>query len=356
MTGRYLPGASARFVSTYPRCHNHAVSETAAREDRGLFELVLGDGRPFLWVTAASLMFSGGFALFLSASREFLPHDVAYLGMTADQLCALERCRVVAFMIHDRVAFGGTLVGVGALYVWLVLFPLSAGRAWAWWTLAVSGLLGFGSFLTYLGYGYLDSWHGVGTLLLLPVFAVGLIRSRRLIEGPAGPGSLLRPGTGLHLRTREGAGRAVMLLASGAMALGGLTIMWVGISSVFVPQDLTFMRTTKEALDAVNPRLAPLIAHDRAGFGGGVTTTGLTALLCIWCSRPTKGLWQALAFSWVAVSATAIGIHLIVGYTDLFHLAPAVLGSAAFGVGLALTARSSLRPASEARADTDRPG
>lgn len=325
------------------------MRDAPAREDRGLFELVLGDGRPFLLVTAASLMFSGGFALFLSASREFLPHDVAYLGMTADQLCALERCRVVAFMIHDRVAFGGTLIGVGALYVWLVAVPLSAGMAWAWWTLAVSGALGFGSFLTYLGYGYLDTWHGVGTLLLLPVFLVGLLRSRRLLDEPLGVGSLLRPGTGLRLRTSDGVARALMLVASSAMALGGLTIMWVGISSVFVPQDLTFMQTTKEALDAVNPRLAPLIAHDRAGFGGGVATTGLTALLCIWCSRLSRSLWQALAFSWAAVSASAIGIHLIVGYTDPFHLAPAVLGSALFGAGLAMSARTRLGDVQTAR-------
>jgi hypothetical protein len=38
-------------------------------------------------------------------------------------------------------------------------------------------VVGFLTFLAYLGYGYLDTWHGVATLFLLPVFGVGLLRS-----------------------------------------------------------------------------------------------------------------------------------------------------------------------------------
>jgi hypothetical protein len=41
----------------------------------------------------------------------------------------------------------------------------------------VSATLGFASFLAYLGYGYLDAWHGAATLLLLPTFVVGLMAS-----------------------------------------------------------------------------------------------------------------------------------------------------------------------------------
>jgi hypothetical protein len=47
-------------------------------------------------------------------------------------------------------------------------------ESWSWWTLVCSGLAGFLSFLSYLGYGYLDTWHGAATLLLLPVFVAGL--------------------------------------------------------------------------------------------------------------------------------------------------------------------------------------
>src|SRR5215510_8995282 len=113
--------------------------------DRGLFEAIIGDGRPLLTFTALSLVLSGAFALFLSASGHFLPHDIQFLGMTADQLCALYRCRIVHFMFHDRVSFGGALIAVGTLYIWLAEFPLRRGEAWSWWLLVVSGAVGFGS-------------------------------------------------------------------------------------------------------------------------------------------------------------------------------------------------------------------
>jgi len=71
-------------------------------------------------------------------------------------------------MIHDRATFGGVLIAIGTLYLWLAEFPFRRGDAWAWWTLLLSGFVGFLSFLGYLGYGYLDSWHGIATLLLLP--------------------------------------------------------------------------------------------------------------------------------------------------------------------------------------------
>src|SRR6266545_837692 len=244
--------------------------------DPGLFETILGDGRPLLVLTGASLMFSGGFALFLSAGRQFLPQDLAFLGMTPAELCRLNGCRVLDFMIHDRVAFGGALIAIGSLFVWLAIFPLGEGEDWAWWIFILSGAIGFGSFLAYLGFGYLDTWHGVGTLLLLPVFALGLVRSRRLVAG-VGPGVMLRPRAGPPWASQSGLGRGLMLVAAAGMTLGGFTILWVGVTRVFVSQDLGFTGTTRMALDALNPRIVPLLAHDRAGFGGAVCTTGLTA-------------------------------------------------------------------------------
>ena len=81
-------------------------------------------------------------------------------------------------MFHDRVAYGGTLLAIGMGYLWLAAFPMRRREAWAWWALAFSGGIGFLAFLTYLGQGYLDTWHGVATLFLLPVFITGLWRSR----------------------------------------------------------------------------------------------------------------------------------------------------------------------------------
>jgi hypothetical protein len=136
---------------------------TATTDDnRGLLQAIIQDGRPLISLTAILLILFGLFAFFLAATKHFLPHDVAYLGMTSEELCTINECRIVHFMIHDRVSFGGALVGIGFLYLWLVEFPLRQRQAWAWWLLLLSGAMGFGSFLLYLGYGYLDTWHGVG--------------------------------------------------------------------------------------------------------------------------------------------------------------------------------------------------
>src|SRR6266446_942767 len=105
------------------------------------FEQLAEDGRPALMLFAVGLLISGAFAVFLSARRESLPHDVAFLGMTAKELCDLADCRVVRFMFHDRVAFGGSLMATDVLYLWLAVFPLRNGERWAWWAFALSGIL-----------------------------------------------------------------------------------------------------------------------------------------------------------------------------------------------------------------------
>jgi hypothetical protein len=120
------------------------------------------------------------------------------------------------------------------------------------------------------------------------------------------------------------------------MIAGGLTVMMVGMSWVFVPQDLDFMGLRPADLQAISARLVPLIAHDRAGFGGAICTTGITVFFCVWCARPSKNLWQVLCFSGLVGFASAIGIHPIVGYNSLPHLAPAIFGALLFVVGLVL--------------------
>jgi hypothetical protein len=307
------------------------------QQDRGLLRELVGDGVPMLVASAAALIFAGGFALFLAASGEFLPHDMRYLGMTAGDLCSVAQCRVVDFMIHDRAAFGGSLVGIGLLYLYLALFPLRRGEAWAWWLFVVTGVAGFLSFLSYLGYGYLDSWHGIGTLLLLPVFAIGVLKTRRLVTPWRGPLSLLTAGRRPDIRTRAGLGRAAMVLSAGGVAVAGLVIYSIGVSHVFVPEDLEFMRASPDDLNAVNPRLIPLIAHDRVGFGGAVFTLGLLTLVTVWCSAQTRALWETLALAGTVALGGAFLPHIIIGYTNLWHLAPVAAGAGSLVIGLTLT-------------------
>jgi hypothetical protein len=310
---------------------------------RGLLEALVGDGRPLLLFTGLALVLSGSFALFLAASGQFLPHDVQYLGMQAETLCSLQQCRIVHFMIHDRVAFGGALIAVGFLYMWLAEFPLRHAQAWAWWTFLLTGIMGFSSFLAYLGYGYLDTWHGMATLLLLPCFLVGLYRSYRIVDEPKSFPRLAPVAWG-PWGSAFGIGRLCLIGTALGMMAGGLTIWVVGMSSVFVPQDLAYMGLDTGHLHAINPRLIPLIAHDRAGFGGAIATCGLTVLACACYARPSRSLWQILAWSGSVGFATAIGVHAVIGYTDAVHLAPAVVGAFLFLVGLLLCAKPMLKP------------
>jgi len=290
---------------------------------------LLGDGRPLLVVSALLLVGSGAFAIFQAITGNFLPHDTLYLGMTASELCALQGCRILHFMIHDRISFGGVLVAIGVLYLWLTAFPLRRRESWAWWALALSSLAGFVSFLSYLGYGYLDTWHGAATLTLLPLFVMGLVRTRRLRRVDVVPDSI-------DLRSGRGIGRALLLLSSIGISIAGLTIMTVGMTNVFVPQDLEFMGMTRAAISAINPRLVPLIAHDRAGFGGALLSFGVAMFGCMRYARPSRALWQALTIAGVAGFGTAVGVHPAIGYLSFTHLGPAVLGCFVFAAGLAL--------------------
>src|SRR6185369_2007352 len=108
------------------------------RDERGVFEAFFSDGRVLLSITGLVLILSGGFAIFQSLTGYFLPQDVHALGFDARQLAAAANMRVVHFMFHDRVAFGGTLLAVGSAYWYLAEFPMRDGVPWAWWTFLVS--------------------------------------------------------------------------------------------------------------------------------------------------------------------------------------------------------------------------
>jgi len=254
-------------------------------------------------------------------------------------------------MIHDRVSFGGVLLAIGTMYLWLVVFPLRRGEPWAWWAIAVSGIAGFLSFLTYLGYGYLDTWHGVATLVLAPIFAGGLILTRKLAPGRAG----LPPR--FDLRSRDGFGRALIVASTFGIVCAGLTIMTVGMTRVFVPTDLTFMGVTADELRNLNAHLVPLIAHDRAGFGGALVSCGLAMLIAALYGLPSRSLWQALAIAGVTGFGTAILVHPAIGYTDAIHLGPAVAGCCIFTIGMVLAIPSVARDlGGRGRAEAAHPG
>ena len=307
----------------------------AAGNSAGLLTALVGDGRPLLTLVALGLILSGVFALFLSITGQFLPHDVSFLGMQPTALCDLHQCRVVHFIFHDRVSFGGTLIAIGTLYLWLLAFPLQLGEPWAWWTLLLTSIVGFLSFLAYRIYGYLDSWHGVATAALLTLFIAGIWKTHELLPAhQQGWRNLLQPGMPLTLTTRVGFGRACLLFVGAGMFLAGSVIIILGSTVVFVPQDITYLGFSAAQLNAINPHLVPLIAHDRAGFGGGLASCGLTVLMIVWKTRPSLALWQALLVSGITGFGCAIGVHYPMGYLIPSHLAPAWTGAVIYAVGI----------------------
>ena len=133
----------------------------AADYNGGFLSALVGDGRPLLVLFAVGLVVSGLFALFLSATVTFLPQDIAFLGMDPQTLGGMHHQRIVHFMFHDRVSFGGTLIAVGTLYLWLLAFPLGLRGIGVWVGLAV----GLATVATLL----LARWRLRGRLGLLPV-------------------------------------------------------------------------------------------------------------------------------------------------------------------------------------------
>jgi hypothetical protein len=306
---------------------------------RTLLEALISDGRFLLIFTALVLILSGLFVIIQSMTGHFLPHDVSYLGLDADALSAFNNGTITLFMFHDRVSFGGSIIAVGLLYLWLAEFPLKNREGWAWYLFVFSGIIGFGSFLTYLGFGYLDTWHGVATGLLLPFYITGVVKSHVLVKGDISIRKVFQLKERINLRSTFGIGKAFLFFSSTGILFAGLTIMIVGMTTIFVPQDLDYMNITVCGIDKINTKLKPLIAHDRAAFGGGLATIGLLYFFIIRRSSATINLWQIIAVSMAVGFSTAIGVHFFIGYTSFTHLFPAYFGAATSAIGLTMTYR-----------------
>jgi len=217
-------------------------------DDRSLLDVILADGRSLIALTGISLALSGLFAILQSVSGQLLPQDSHAIGMDSSALMHAGNRHLLGFMFHDRVAYGGTLFSIGAGYLWLAAFPLKARQPWAWWALVFSGGLGFLAFLTYLGQGYLDSWHGVATLFLFPVFVAGIWRSR--------PSPLSFRHVFTHAPEDEALaekwGRILLGACAAGLIMAGLTIAIFGMTTVFVPSDLRFIALNPAALRQIS--------------------------------------------------------------------------------------------------------
>ncbi|MFE5966556.1 hypothetical protein [Streptomyces sp. NPDC056463] len=258
-------------------------------------------------------------------------YDRDYLGMTLDELHAANH-HLVHFLQHDRITMAGTMVSIGALYTGLAVGGIRRGRAWAREAYLLSGAIGFPTLFYFLATGFVEPLHTATTLVLFPMFVAAVRRAphtprwRRMPEGPEPE------------RRRALVGQLLLVVTGAGLFVGGTVISLVGLTGVFVPSDLVFLGADTQALEAVNPRLVPFVAHDRAGFGGALMAAAAAiTLLSAW----GWGRGEAWVF-WSLATAAAFGflpavlVHGAIHYTDFLHLAPVYIGIILTATGLLL--------------------
>jgi hypothetical protein len=226
------------------------------------------------------------------------------------------------------------MIAVGVLYVGLSVFGSRQGLHWARQSVLISAVTGFLTFFLFLGFGYLDPFHAFVTVALLQFMVLG-VHARLGTFTPA-----IRPERRGNRAWRMSLWGQLLLVLHGFGLLGaGAVISVIGVTHVFVHEDLEFMRTTADALATADSRLVPLVAHDRATLGGMLLAAGWLFLLpALWGFRGgSRWLWWSTLIAGLIAYAAAIGVHYAVGYLSVKHLLPAFGGLVVMLVGLILS-------------------
>ena len=272
-------------------------------------------------------------ALAIASTRVVLPYDEQFVDLNRAEIAAINP-HLLSFMTHDRVTLAGVMTTLGVLYCGLSLFGIRRGLHWARVSVLTSAFVGFLSFFLFLGFGYLDPLHAFVTVVLLQFLVMAVHADLGKAAVSVTPSLFNDRAWRLSLW-----GQLLVIVQATLFLAAGLVISVVGMTRVFVPEDLAFMHTTAEGLARAGPRLIPLIAHDRATLGGMLVCSGLGFLMpALWgYRRGVLWLWWTLAIAAVPGFLATSVVHLAVGYHDLKHLAPVFLGSVMMGLGLALS-------------------
>lgn len=279
-------------------------------------------------------MFLGGIlAMIIATTRVVMPYDEAMAGLTREQIVEIND-RLLHFMTHDRVTLSGTMLAVGILYLALSWYGSRRGMHWAHVAIIMSSLAGFTSFFLFLGFGYFDPFHAFVTAVMLQPVLLAMHSDLPEYRHPIAPEL-----TNDRAWRLSQWGQVIFIGHGAVLIVAGCVISSVGISHVFVHEDLEFMHTTAEHLFDAHPRLVPLVAHDRATFGGMLISCGVCVFLTsLWgFRRGNAWLWWALVTAGTIAYVATICVHWHVGYTSLMHLLPAYAGLAMIAVGGALS-------------------
>ncbi|WP_165763799.1 dihydroorotate dehydrogenase [Halalkalibacter urbisdiaboli] len=284
----------------------------------------------WLFLMGLGVFLAGIIAMVFALTSVILPYDENFLGLTKEQLRHINP-KILEFMSHDRNTLAGVMISAGFLYMQLAYYGIRKKVHWARKAFVIAGVLGFLNFFYFIGFGYFDLLHFVYNMLLLPFFIAGLLCSRTMRKGESGVNVLNHPSW-----KRSQIGQLCFVVIGFSLLLGGIVISVIGMTTVFVPTDLLFLQLGPEEIIKIDPKLIPLIAHDRAGFGGALLSEGFL-LLCIslWGFREgEKWIWWTFFFGGLPGFIAGIGTHFHIGYTDFVHLLPAYFLVALYVIGL----------------------
>jgi len=285
----------------------------------------------WLCLLGIGMIIGGLLAWWIGATDVLLTYDTQFLGMTIPDIHHVNH-HLLHFMSHDRITLAGTMISIGIIYYQLARHGLRYGQHWARTAIVSSCIVGFSSFFLYLGYGYFDPLHALAAAVLLPMFIFSL-------KGHADRPSL-RPVNLRNDRAWKLAmwGQLCFVALGSALAAGGIAIAGVGVTDVFVKADLAFLGTTPEQLNAANPKLISLIAHDRAGFGGALLCDAIAILIiALWgIGQGERWLWWTLLLGGAPGFYAGLSVHYGIGYVDFVHLLPAFVAVFLYIAGLIL--------------------
>ncbi|MFS1512095.1 dihydroorotate dehydrogenase [Chengkuizengella sp. SCS-71B] len=280
-------------------------------------------------------IFIGGIiALYLGLTQVILSYDEKFLGMSKEQLTLFFSKRLIFFMAHDRITLSGTMISSSILYGGLSFYLIKNGVHWARKAVVIAGVIGFLCFFLFVGYGYFDKLHALLWVILLSFFILGL-KDKNKINKIDACSNL----TNSQAWRKSLWGQLLFISLSIAFIIAGISISIIGITSVFVKEDLQYLCLPPTLLNQVNENIIPLIAHDRAGFGGALLTEGtLLLMISLWGFKEgARWLWMMLLLAGIPGFTLAIGTHFMIGYVDIVHLAPAFVAFFMYIFGLILT-------------------
>lgn len=328
------PGLAKRGNEALVAVRTGAVSTRRAPAPARGIDAALRSGWLWLVLLGLGMLVAGGVVFWVGLTRVLLPYDEAFLGSSRDALSSINP-RLIGFMRHDRITLAGTLMSIGILYASLAWYGARQGRRWARAAVLGSGIVGFASLFLFLGFHYVDPLHVALSAGLFPLFLLGILFPT---QG--------RPPTAQDLDNdatwRLGlVGQLLFIGLAGGLIAAGVTITTVGVTRVFVFSDLQFLQTTATAIGTANAHLMPLIAHDRAGFGGALASDGVALLLLsLWgFRRGERWVWWTLLCAGLIGLAGGVYAHIAVGYLEFGHLLPLAASGIVFVAGLVLSSR-----------------